>query len=65
MIIMYNSICLTLSWKSCIEYAFRTSFGNEFHSLGAEYEYIYNMSLTLSLKLLKKMEKVSLLFKES
>ena len=38
MIIMYHSICLTLSLKSCKEDAFRTSFGNEFHSLGAEYE---------------------------
>ena len=38
MIIMYHGICLTLSLKSCKEDAFRTSFGNEFHSLGAEYE---------------------------
>ena len=38
MIIMYHSICLTLSLKSCIEDAFCTSFGNEFLSLSAEYE---------------------------
>ena len=38
MIIMHHSICLTLSLKSCKEDAFRTSIGNEFHSLGAEYE---------------------------
>ena len=38
MIIVYHSICLTLSLKSCKKDAFRTSFGNEFHSLGAEYE---------------------------
>ena len=36
MIIMYHSICLTLSLKSCKEDAVRTLFGHEFHSLGSE-----------------------------
>ena len=34
---MYQSICLTLSLKSCKEDAFRLSVGKS-HSLGAEYE---------------------------